>query len=129
LGYTDVRFIPRTSCQTPDVHGSASFGDALLEMKTINISDDDISQFGTVQKAFLGVPEGLKRKLASDYKAACEQLHSIQVREPTRRICYLHMSIDLRVALSRANLTAIDEFLRSIEGDCEIFHDSQYWST
>jgi hypothetical protein len=128
LGYTDVRFVPRASGRTPDTHGSASFGDALLEMKTVNISDEDIAQLGTVQEAFLGVPEGLKRKLASDYKAACEQLHSIQVRDPTRRIVYFHISVDLQVALSRANVTAIDEFLRSIEGDCEIFHHSQYWS-
>lgn len=110
------------------MHGTAPFGDALLEVKTVNISDQDISQFGEVQEAFWGLPEGLKQKLASDYDTACIQLHSIEVAQPTLRLCYFHISIDLQVALSRRNIEELNKFLGYIERDCQIFHHSQFWS-
>lgn len=130
LGYTDVRFIPRAlkkKQKTPDVHGSASFGDALLEIKTVNISDEDIANFGILQKGCRGLPEGLKRKLESVYGTACEQLLSFPVREPARRICWFHISIDFEVALTRSNKRALIDFLGSIENDCEIYHHSGFW--
>jgi hypothetical protein len=94
LGYRKVRFIPRDSRRTPDLHGSAPFGDALLEVKTVNMSDENLATFGVVQEAYDGLPEGLKRKLESDYANACQQLRSFAVREPTRRICAFYISID-----------------------------------
>ena len=127
LGYSEVRFIPPTSSRTPDVHGSASFGDALLEVKTVNMSDENIATFGIVQEAHLELPEGLKRKLASDYATACEQLHSFSVREPARRICCFFITIDRQLAFARSNQQKLDDFLASIENDCEIYHHSQYW--
>lgn len=127
LGYSEVRFIPPTSLRTPDVHGSASFGDALLEVKTVNASNNDNKLVGVVQKADLGLPDGLKAKLASDYAAACQQLGSFLVREPTRRICCFYITMDLSVVLARSNQQALNTFLASIEKDCEIYHHSQHW--
>ena len=129
LGYREVRFIPPSSRPTPDLHGSASFGDALLEVKTVNISDENLATFGIVQQAHDGLPDGLKQKLESDYVTACRQLHSLSVREPTRRICAFYISIDRQLAFARSNLQALIDFMESIESDCEIYHHSQYWST
>jgi hypothetical protein len=127
LGYSEVRFIRRASHPTPDLHGSASFGDALLEVKTVNLSDENLANFGLVQQAHDGLPDGLKRKLRSDYATARQQLHSLSVREPTRRFCAFYIDIDLRVVLARANLQALIDFMESIQSDCEIYHHSQHW--
>ena len=127
LGYSKIKFIPRSSIQTPDIQGSASFGDALLEVKTINKSDVDISQMGTLQEAHLGLPDGLKQKLASDYKNACNQLNSFPMKDPARRICFFCITLDLRVVLADSNKKALDNYLNSIQKDCEIYHESRFW--
>ncbi len=127
LGYPEVRFIPPGSSRTPDLHGIASFGDALLEVKTVNRSDENIATFGVVQDAHDGLPDGFKRKLESDYATACRQLHSLTVREPARRICAFYITIDRQLAFARTNRQALIDFTSSIETDCEIFHHSQYW--
>jgi hypothetical protein len=127
LGFSNIRFIPRTSHRTPDLHGEALSGDALLEVKTVNVSDNDVLLVGTVQKACYGLPEEFKRKLAWDYATARDQLHSLSVREPTRRICYFFITIDFQLALARSNQQALNDFFASIEQDCEIYHHSQYW--
>jgi hypothetical protein len=127
LGYSEVRFIPPTSSPTPDLHGSASVGDALLEVKTVNMSDENLATYGVVQTAHDGLPDGLKRKLESDYATACKQLRSVTAREPTRRICAFFISIDRQLAFARSNLQALIDFMTSIENDCEIYHHSQHW--
>lgn len=127
LGYTDVRFLPCKSHDTPDVHGHASFGDALLEVKTVNMSDEAICLRGTMQAAHFGLPDGLERKLASDYAKACKQLSSEPAQEPTRRICYLCITIDLKMWLDHSNKQGLDDYLASIERDCEIFYELQNW--
>jgi hypothetical protein len=127
LGYGKVSFIPRTSQPTPDLHGSASSGDALLEVKTVNMSDKNISLFGTVQRGRRGLSEGLKNKLESDYAIACQQLHSFPIREPARRICSFYITIDLEFALVRTNLQELIDFFAAIETDCEIYHHSEHW--
>jgi len=126
-GYTEVRFIPRTSVRTPDLHGSASFGEALLEVKTVNLSDKDISLSGKLQKGHHGLPEGLKNKLKSDYVTACQQLHSFPVREPARRICSFYINVDLELVLTRSNRQELIDFFASLKTDCEIYHHSQHW--
>src|ERR1022692_2075299 len=67
LGYSEIKFIPSSVNRTPDVQGSNSLGKALLEVKTVNKSDVDIAKMGTLQKSHAGLPDGLKRKLLSDY--------------------------------------------------------------
>jgi len=129
LGYDDVGFIPPASCYTPDLRGTGSPGDALLEVKTVNISDQDIQLFGTIQKARHGLPEGLQQKLASDFDKACEQLHSIPASDPVRRICYFCITLDLRVVLSDANKAELHDSLMSLQDrDCEIQYVSQHWT-
>ena len=127
LNYSTVRFIPKSSSRTPDVCGSASFGDALLEVKTINKSDIDIIQMGTLQKAHSGLPDGLKKKLLSDYTIACDQLHSVPLQKSARRICYFCITLDLPVVLTDSNKQALDDYLNSIQKDCEIYHESRFW--
>lgn len=127
LGYSNVRFLPRESHSTPDVHGQASFGDGLLEVKTVNMSDEAIRLRGTLQEAHFGLPDGLKHKLATDYATACKQLHSVQLRRPTRRICYFCISVDLKMWLDHSNKQGLYDYLASVEGDCEIFYELQNW--
>jgi hypothetical protein len=127
LGYSEVRFIRPASSRTPDLLGSSSLGDALLEVKTVNISDEDIATYGVVQTAHDGLPDGLKRKLKSDYANACEQLRSTPARMPTRRICAFFISIDRQLAFRHSNKQALIDFMTSIENDCEIYHHSEHW--
>lgn len=127
-GYTTVRFIARTSRRTPDLVGENLLGSALCEVKTINVSDEDIAGRGSVQSVYYGIPLGLQRQLSSVYETACEQLRSVPLDGPVRRICFFCMSIDLPVALAAPNKQALDAYVRSITKDCEIFNQSQYWS-
>ncbi len=78
LGFSNIRFIPRTSHRTPDLHGEALSGDALLEVKTVNVSDNDVLLVGTVQKACYGLPEEFKRKLRSNQQALNDFFASIE---------------------------------------------------
>lgn len=127
LGYNKIRFIPPTSSRTPDLHASTQFSDALLEVKTVNVSDVNISLFGTVQEGYRELLKGLKMKLKSDYEEAFQQLHSHSVREPARRICCFCIAIDLPMALVRTNLQKLIDFFTGIERDCEIYHHSEPW--
>ena len=129
LGYITIYFIPTTnSHRTPDLHGKASFGNALLEVKTVNISDNDILRFGELQKGQDGLPDGLKNKLKFDYTSACKQLNSYSIPEPARRICYFDITIDFEVVLGvPKNKQALCSFFVSIKKNCEIIHHSQYW--
>ncbi len=127
-GYTAVRFVDRASRRTPDLIGQSSLGSALCEVKTINVSDEDIAGRGTVQSAYYGIPLGLQRQLSLVYATACEQLRSVPLNGPLRRVCYFCLSMDLSVALAPPNKQELDAYLRSITKDCEIFHESQYWS-
>jgi hypothetical protein len=133
LGYTTVSFIPRRESShtpsTPDVYGVAGFGEALCEVKTVNISDDDISRFGKIQGPRHGIPEGLKLKVACDYNQARKQLHSsfTPVRgEQVRRICYFCFTLDLSFQLASSNENLLNDYLKRIEEDCEIVHTTKW---
>jgi hypothetical protein len=133
LGYATVSFIPRPESShtpaTPDVYGTAAFGEALCEVKTVNLSDEDIAGFGKPQDAFYGLPEGLKHKIEADYNRACNQLHSplVQLRgESVRRICYFCFNLDLSFQLARSNEKVLSEYLKYIEKDCEIVHATKW---
>jgi hypothetical protein len=129
LGYS-VTFIPPSKKQgvrTPDLHGTARLGDALLEVKTVNMSDHNASTYGVVQEAHNALPEGFKQKLLSDYRSACEQLHAYVVKEPTRRICAFFITIDRQLAFNPDNKRRLEEFVATLETDCEIYCHSGYW--
>jgi hypothetical protein len=136
LRYSSVSFIPRSESgrtpKTPDLHGNAAFGEALCEVKTINLSDEEIADFGNPQDPFYGLPKGLKHKIEADYDQACKQLHSPRVRlesESVRRICYFCFNLDLSFQLVRSNEKALSEYLKSMEKDCEIFHTTEWPET
>jgi hypothetical protein len=133
LGYTTVSFIPRQESShtpaTPDVYGNAAFGEALCEVKTVNISKDDIALFWKGQGPCYGLPEGLKVKIDYDYDLACKQLHSsfTPVRgERVRRICYFCFNLDLSFQLASANENLLNDYLKHIEKDCEIVHATKW---
>lgn len=133
LGYPRVSFIPRPESRhtplTPDVHGVAAFGEALCEVKTINISDDEISRFGKIQGPSYGMPDGLKRKIARDYDQARRQLHSAFVhvgRKPVRRICHFCFTLDLSFQLAGSNENLLNGYLKHIEKDCQIVHATKW---
>jgi len=84
-GYTSIRFIDRRdkeSKQTPELWGKSPISTALLEVKTINISDQDVAnragQPPPVLNLAAPLPEGLKRKLADDIAKAREQLMTFE---------------------------------------------------
>jgi len=133
LEYSSVSFIPRSESKrqlkTPDLYGIAAFGEALCEVKTLNLSHKDIARFGKSRDAFHGLPEGLKCKIKTNYSQACKQLHSPLVRlqgRSVRRICYFWLNLDLSFQLASSNEKLLNEYLKSIEKECEIFHAAKW---
>lgn len=86
-GYSNIAFIPESANETPDIRAvSENQTIALLEVKTINVSDKEIMYLEEntgriisgrcliVRDVSLGIPEGLRDKLLSSIKKARSQL-------------------------------------------------------
>lgn len=100
-GCHDVQFIPRakpTRNKTPDVMGQQREGAVLCEVKTLNVSDYEI----TARKSF-AVRDGTQlctlspeffKKLSSDLERAASQLRSYLCDAVIRRIVYAVINFD-----------------------------------
>jgi hypothetical protein len=114
-GYTSIRFIDRRvkeAKQTPELLGKSATSTALLEVKTINNSDEDIASRARrpppVFNLAAPLPEGLKRKLADDVEKARQQLMTFE--EPVdRRIVLVVINPDCAFWLNAAVYQEINE--------------------
>lgn len=131
-GYATVQFVPRSDEPTPDLWGSDGKREAVLEVKTIQSSDIDAKSLGSgiAQVAVNGLPDGLCRKLRSDYQQAKRQCLAYRGSSVARRICLFCMTLDLIVAMNRDNQQHLEKFMRELEDpDVEISYHSGFWSS
>jgi hypothetical protein len=89
-GYTDIQFVARRDKQserTPELFGKSSTSKAILEVKTINRSEQEIDRLEMFPRPVLdltqGLSDGFKNKFLDDIKNAREQLEKFDV--PTDR--------------------------------------------
>lgn len=89
-GYTDIEFIARRdkeSKRTPELFGKSKSSKAILEVKTINCSEQEIDRRKIFPPPVLdltqGLSDGFKNKFLDDIRSAREQLEKFDV--PTDR--------------------------------------------
>jgi len=95
-GYENIEFIQSSNKSAPDLLGRRESETALLEVKTINISDEDIENRGDlddptkgkVQKERPDLSCFLRRKITKKVAEAVKQLREFDLKAD-RRICYL----------------------------------------
>jgi hypothetical protein len=96
-GCPDVSFIPESKKPTPDLKGVRDRKPILCEVKTINVSDDEL---GARLKAFVvrdsgnQLKEGFFRKLDSDISKAKSQLLNYDPAGEARHLIYCNICFD-----------------------------------
>ena len=114
IGCEDVKFIPRVKTdgvEAPDLKGLLDGAMVLCEVKTINVSDDEVRRFATrgVGTTLLHLEKGFFDKLGKDIKKASSQLLAFDKSSATRRIVYVVFNFDDRLH------EYADEYRRQIE--------------
>ncbi|MGB9026140.1 MAG: hypothetical protein WCC40_09290 [Rhodomicrobium sp.] len=114
MGCENVKFIPRAKTrgvETPDVKGLLDAATILCEVKTINVSDDEINRFAArlVGKITLHLAKGFFDKLGNDIRKAAAQLSAFDDGSAARRIVYVVFNFDDRLH------EYADEYQRQIE--------------
>jgi hypothetical protein len=94
-----VQFIPRSKqagVRTPDLQAMSDSRTTICEVKTINISENEVERLrtGGVGTTLLAVEDGLLKKLASDLRNAEIQIREICPTNDVRRIIYLIVNFD-----------------------------------
>jgi hypothetical protein len=94
LGCSEVRFIPRShknKAKTPDLGARESDGKVLCEVKTLNISDEEVSRrlSGAVGSTVVDLNIGFFGKLMSGLHKAKEQMDLYDNSVVVRRIVYV----------------------------------------
>jgi hypothetical protein len=127
MGCEDVRFIPRAKAKklrTPDL-GAAHNGTSLLcEVKTINISDDELHRrathgVGTVTES---VDEKLLAKLSRDITAAKNQMDAYD--PAARKVVYVVFNFDDWVGdCAEEHLAQIEDFLHTLRAGVDVVSD------
>jgi hypothetical protein len=96
-GCSEVHFIPESSEQTPDLEGVLDFARVLCEVKTINVSDDEIRARRAphvVRKVSNKLGEGFFRKLDSDIKDAKGQLQGYDPAGEAQHLVHINVCFD-----------------------------------
>jgi hypothetical protein len=127
LGFTMCRLLDEQAHPFPDVEASGAAGRCLIEVKTIQESDEEIELRGQVQGAQSGLPQRLKRVLRKRYFHAISQIAGHPWANDARRICYMIITLDLRTVLADENKQLLREFISELQSDVEIHYVSQYW--
>jgi hypothetical protein len=129
LGYFRCRLLDERAGRLPDIEAFGDAGKCLVEVKTIQESDLEISMHGQVQVGELGLPKRLTRAIRNAYRNAAEQIAAHPWANEARKVCHLTITVDLRTALVRENEQLLEEYVRQLQeqGRVEIFLHSQYW--
>jgi hypothetical protein len=96
-GCSKVWFVPESDGRTPDLEGVRDGVRVLCEVKTINISDDEVrARRGppAVRKVSDRLMEGFFRKLDSDISIAKGQLQSYDPGSDARHLLYINICFD-----------------------------------
>jgi Restriction endonuclease len=101
---------------TPDLYATKGASAALLEVKTIAASDNDVTRFKLheARTAVYGLPTTFKQKVRRTLATAVDQLDSYSRGTVNRRICMLRIRLDLDVDLPAQNHIELQSFIRSL---------------
>ncbi len=117
MGCEKVHFIPRSDTQgqkTPDLEGELNGASVLCEVKTVNISEIEVSrrQSGSVGTITTSLETGFLNKLMSDLHAAKRQMELYDGSFSTRRIAFILINFDDLLAEYKAHyFEQIDQHL------------------
>jgi hypothetical protein len=97
LGWTNLRFIPRSHERTPDLEGSLASDRVLCEVKTINVSDEEIA-FRTGPLKARSIPmtvtPAFMTKLRGTVESAKRQMVAFDRGRTAVHLVYLNVSFD-----------------------------------
>jgi hypothetical protein len=97
LGWTNLRFIPRSPTRTPDIEGSRASDRVLCEVKTINISNVEVA-FRTgqvkVRSGQVALPAEFLEKLRNTVEKAKQQLLAFDPGRAAAHLVYLNVLFD-----------------------------------
>jgi hypothetical protein len=96
-GCANLRFIPRSHERTPDLEGSLALDRVLCEVKTINISDEEVDFRTGRVKARSGqitLPPEFLKKLRTTVECAEQQLLAFDVGRAAIHFVYLYIWFD-----------------------------------
>jgi hypothetical protein len=127
-GCTEVRFIPEENTPTPDLYGCCGSSGILMEVKSINKSDDDLDWTEGNLKEYLNWKEGnpqrlrvreyrkglgdsLKGKIMGKINEAKVQLVSYACNGVQRKIVYLVIDLDILVARNSRNFDELAAYI------------------
>lgn len=129
LGYSRARLIDEQSIPLPDVEASRpDAAECLLEVKTIQESDEELQMRGQIQSAESGLPKRLTRAIQEKYSRAITQIGNHPWAGEARKIFYLIINLDLATVLAEENKDFLETFIKEIQrDDVEIHYVSQYW--
>jgi hypothetical protein len=132
-GCSAVRFIPRSGkdgVETPDLEARENDKKVLCEVKTINVSDAEVSRRrnGAVGSTVVDLNVGFFNKLMSDLRKAKEQMDSYDNSAIARRIAYVVPNFDDFLGEYKAEyFQQIDQHLaeNKIPGLEVVFHNQR----
>jgi len=129
LGYPNAKLLDEESLPLPDIEASASSnGKCIMEVKTIQESDEELQMRGQIQSAESGLPQRLKRAIRRKYSQAMDQIAGHPWARNARKICYLIITLDLATVLAEENKDFLETFIKELQrDDVEIHYVSQYW--
>jgi hypothetical protein len=127
LGFTTCRLLDEQAHPFPDIEAMGVAGRCLIEVKTIQESDQEIKLRGQLQGAERGLPQRLKRVLRKRYSHAIDQIAGHPWACDAHRICYMIINLDLRTVLAEENKNLLREFIEGLQSEVEINYTSQYW--
>ncbi len=130
-GYSDIAFI-ESNKRAPDLVARKGSEAALLEVKTINCSDDDITHLRNnstpgaervARSVIYGLPVAFKGKLAATIADAKDQLLNYDSVSAGPRVCFLVIKFDTNLALASPNRHYLKELLsNSNDSTIEVVH-------
>jgi hypothetical protein len=100
IGCSDIHFIPWSKIQgvsSPDLEGSLGQIKVICEVKTINISNDEVSlrqKRKTVRNKYIPLEEGFFDKLMYDIKVAKNQIEAYDKDKQAIHIVYIILNLD-----------------------------------
>jgi hypothetical protein len=129
IGYSRARLVDEQSVPLPDVEASKpDDAKCLLEVKTIQESDEELQMRGHIQSAESGLPKRLTLTIQNKYSEAISQIANHPWAPEARKICYLIINLDLATVLAGENKDFLETFIKKLErNDVEIQYISQYW--
>lgn len=134
LGCSNIHFIPRFTDRTPDLEAVLGSCSVLCEVKTINISQDEVKarvktrQTPTVRFTETKLKDGFFGKLDFDIADAKSQLHAYDSSETAQCYIYLNFAFDDFFAEYKEQyFQQIDEHLsrNPISGVQLVFHNDE----